>query len=80
MFHRWNDAFDLRVVDAVDGRDPTAPTTALATDDGRLEHPSPDHFLALLYAAGAASADDPVSYPVMGMDLGALSMRALRWG
>jgi 4,5-DOPA dioxygenase extradiol len=76
----WAVRFDRRVAEAVDDRAHAQLTSALATDDGKLAHPTPDHYLPLLYAAGASSADDPVSHPVSGMDLGSLSMRAILWG
>jgi 4,5-DOPA dioxygenase extradiol len=49
------------------------------TDDGRLNHPTPDHWLPLLYAVGAAG-DDDVSWPTKGFDAGSLSMRSVRFG
>jgi 4,5-DOPA dioxygenase extradiol len=45
-----------------------------------MAHPTPDHYLLLLYAAGAAGDSDSVSFPVTGFDLGSLSMRAVRFG
>jgi len=49
----------------------------LTSEDGRRSHPTPDHYLPLLYAAGAASKDDQVSFPIEGFDLGSLSMRSV---
>jgi len=75
----WADDFDLAVARAIDDRDP-ARLVALA--DGpvfRQAHPTPDHYLPLLYAAGAASPSDPVRYPTSGFDAGSLSMRSVRW-
>jgi 4,5-DOPA dioxygenase extradiol len=51
----------------------------LSTAHGGIAHPTPDHWLPLLYAAGAGG-DDDVSYPVVGFDLGSLSMRSVRFG
>jgi 4,5-DOPA dioxygenase extradiol len=50
------------------------------TDAGRQAHPTLDHYLPLLYAAGASDARDPVTFPVTGFDLGSLSMRAVQFG
>ena len=50
------------------------------SEDGRISHPTPDHFFPLLYAFGAAEAADPVSFPVAGFDLGSLSMRSILFG
>lgn len=46
-----------------------------------LAHPSHDHFVPLLVAAGAATIDAPsVSFPIEGFELGSLSRLAVRWG
>jgi len=46
-----------------------------------LAHPSDDHFVPLLVAAGAATIDAPsVSFPIEGFELGSLSRLAVRWG
>lgn len=73
----WAVRFDRDVATALEQRDTAFLTRALESDDGRRAHPSPDHYLPLLYAAGAASDSDRVSYPVTGFDLGSLSMRAV---
>ena len=52
----------------------------LDTDAGRSSHPSPDHYLPVLYAAGAADASDAVRFPIAGFDLGSLSMRSAIYG
>lgn len=75
----WAARFDADVVSALEQRDHQALVRLLDTDHGRLSHPSPDHWLPMLYAAGAAG-DDVVSYPVMGWDAGSLSMRSVRFG
>ena len=50
------------------------------TADGRRAHPTPDHWLPLIYAAGAANENDRVSFPTEGFDLGSLSMRNVIFG
>ena len=50
------------------------------SDVGRTAHPSPDHYLPLLYVVGAARPEDSVTYPVTGFDLGSVSMRSVRFG
>ncbi len=45
------------------------------TDDGRLAHPSPDHWLPLLYVLGASEDRDRVRFPMEGFDAGSISMR-----
>lgn len=76
----WARRVDEQVATALQARDFATLEGLLETPDGRLAHPTPDHYLPLLYAAGASEASDPVSFPVTGFDLGSLSMRCVRWG
>jgi 4,5-DOPA dioxygenase extradiol len=76
----WARAFDEEVARAAAARDLAALARAIGGDDGRRAHPTPDHYLPLLYVAGASRPDDPVSFPVTGFDMGSLSMRAVRFG
>jgi 4,5-DOPA dioxygenase extradiol len=46
----------------------------------RQAHPSDDHFVSLLVAAGAADAGDAASFPITGFELGSLSRCAVRFG
>ncbi len=51
--------------------------------DLKLAHPTDDHFLPLLVAAGAATARgtaDPVTFPIEGFEFGSLSRLAVRFG
>jgi len=48
--------------------------------DAVLSVPTPDHYLPLLYILATRQADDPVSYPVEGVDGGSVSMLAVRVG
>ena len=45
-----------------------------------LAIPTPDHFLPLLYVLATRQQDDPVSFPVEGIDGGSVSMMAVRIG
>ena len=76
----WATAFDAEVTRAVERHDEPALCRALEGEAGRLAHPTPDHYLPLLYAAGAAAPGDAIAFPVTGFDLGSLSMRSVRWG
>jgi len=72
----WAARFDTEVARALDERDPEWLVRALGTDDGRMSHPTPDHYLPLLYAAGAAfESAATVQFPITGFDLASLSMR-----
>jgi len=46
----------------------------------KMSHPSYDHFLPLLYAAGAAEADEPVEFFNEGYQLASIAMRSVIWG
>jgi 4,5-DOPA dioxygenase extradiol len=72
----WARAFDEAVAGALGRHDDEALVAALDTEAGRLSHPTPDHYLPLLYAAGASGSADPVRYPIAGFDMGSLSMRS----
>lgn len=76
----WAARVDAEIAAATARHDTAALAALLGTPAGRLAHPSPDHYLPLLYVAGAAAGDDAVSYPVEGWDLGSLSMRAIGYG
>jgi 4,5-DOPA dioxygenase extradiol len=76
----WAARFDADLARALEARDEAWLVRALATPDGRRAHPTAEHWLPVLYAAGAADARDAVSFPITGFDLGSLSMRAVLFG
>lgn len=77
----WARRFDEAAAAAVAARD-TQGLLALWPDsaDGTRAHPTPDHWLPLLYAHGASSPDEPIQWPIEGFDLGSLSMRSIVYG
>ena len=48
--------------------------------DALLAIPTPDHYLPLLYVLGARRAEDPVTFPIQGVDGGSISMLAVSIG
>jgi 4,5-DOPA dioxygenase extradiol len=48
--------------------------------DAVLAVPTPEHYLPLLYVAGARAAGEPASFPVEGIDGGSVSMLCVRLG
>jgi 4,5-DOPA dioxygenase extradiol len=76
----WARQFDEDTARALEQHDAGALARALDTETGRRSHPSPDHYLPLLYAAGASDARDAVAFPITGYDMGSLSMRAVQLG
>jgi 4,5-DOPA dioxygenase extradiol len=73
----WALKFDGEVERAVRQRDEEFLARALASSDGRMSHPTPDHYLPLLYTFGAAQDGEEVRFPITGFDLSSLSMRAV---
>jgi 4,5-DOPA dioxygenase extradiol len=74
----WAKRFDQTVADVLTQRDTqTLQNLWPNTADGRMAHPSPDHFLPILYAYGASDERDAVTFPLLGFDAGSLSMRTV---
>jgi 4,5-DOPA dioxygenase extradiol len=76
----WASQFDSTIADALERRDSAYLAASLTSELGRTAHPTPEHYLPLLYAFGASSPADAVSYPIQGFDAGSLSMRSVRFG
>ncbi|HEX7421759.1 MAG TPA: 4,5-DOPA dioxygenase extradiol, partial [Thermoanaerobaculia bacterium] len=45
-----------------------------------LSAPTPDHYLPLIYVLGAADAGERMTFPVEGVDGGAVSMLTVKIG
>jgi 4,5-DOPA dioxygenase extradiol len=75
----WAEEFDAAVMRGLDAHDTAALAGLVESPEGRKAHPTPEHFLPLLYTAAAAGGD-PVSYPITGFDLGSISMRTVVFG
>jgi 4,5-DOPA dioxygenase extradiol len=73
----WAERFDADVAKALEQRDRDFLCRAVSSELGRQAHPTIDHYLPLLYVAGAAGRDGAVSFPIEGFDAGSLSMRAV---
>ncbi len=75
----WARRFDADVARAVEQHDGDFLARAVETDIGRKSHPTIDHYLPLVYAAGAADESDAVRFPITGFE-GSLSMRSAVFG
>ena len=75
----WAASFDADAERALSQHDRSFLSRAYEDARGHDAHPTPEHYLPLLYAAGAATDKDRVSFPITGFDAGSLSMRAVRY-
>jgi 4,5-DOPA dioxygenase extradiol len=77
----WALRFDETVKQAtLQGDGPALVDLRERDGDGRLAHPTPDHWLPFIYALGLADRSDRARFPTEGFDLGSLSMRNVLWG
>jgi 4,5-DOPA dioxygenase extradiol len=73
----WAKSFDEDVAHAIEQHDDEWLSRIILSNHGRMSHPSPDHYLPLLYAIGAATDRGTVQFPITGFDMGSLSMRSV---
>jgi 4,5-DOPA dioxygenase extradiol len=49
-------------------------------DDAKLSVPTPEHYLPLLYVLGLRKENEPICFPVQGIDGGSISMLVIQIG
>ena len=77
----WASRFDEAVKQALLQRDiETLLSLWPENADAQRAHPTPDHWLPLIYAAGATDESDHINFPNEGFDLGTISMRNVIFG
>ena len=71
----WAERFEQVVKDCLLRRDHGALIDWEKLDaDAHLAVPTPEHYLPLLYCIATQREDEPVSFPVEGIDMGSISM------
>ena len=81
----WARAFDARVAHCIQSGDLAALQdfqhwSDTGPDMARLAHPSHEHFLPLLYAAGAVHAGESVAFFNTNFQFASIGMRSVVWG
>jgi 4,5-DOPA dioxygenase extradiol len=76
----WAREFDEDVAEALARHDGDRLVRALQEEHGRRAAPTPEHYLPLLYAAGASGRREAVRFPITGFDMSSLSMRSAIFG
>jgi len=76
----WATRFDADVKQYLQAGDERSIVEYARHPDGALAVPTPDHYLPLLYVAGLRRNDDDLGILVDGVDLGSISMTAVRVG
>lgn len=77
----WAVAFDEWVKARLEDQDFQALVDYQSLGDiSRLAHPTPEHFLPMLYALGLAEENEGVEYILEGFQFGSASMRSFRIG
>lgn len=76
----WAEEFDHKVKKALEERDlKTLCQLDPNSESARLSVPSAEHYLPLLYCFAATTAEDQVTFPYEGYEMGSLSMRSVLW-
>lgn len=79
--YTWANAFDGRVAQALqDGDDEALLTIETWGEITQLAQPTHDHYLPLLYAAGAVHGREALRFFNTGFQLAGISMRSMLWG
>ncbi|MBE5254008.1 4,5-DOPA dioxygenase extradiol [Mixta mediterraneensis] len=79
----WANSFNQFVRDNIDVQShaETHPLVNFMQHEGAtLSNPTPEHYLPLLYVLGARQPDEPITIPIDGMELGAISMLSVQVG
>jgi 4,5-DOPA dioxygenase extradiol len=73
----WAEAFDADMTKRIEAGDASGVAAALGSGRiARLAHPSPEHFLPVLFPLGVADEKDKLSFFNASFDMGSISMRS----
>lgn len=79
--HDWAEEFDAWIADALmRGAESALVDYHSAGVSAHRSVPTNDHYLPLLYAAAMRDPDDEVTFPHVGIEMGSMSMRCVRFG
>lgn len=79
--YTWAAAFYTRLIDCLRSGDHASILDYESWEGGKQAAPTPEHFLPLLYILGVVQPDEPVSFPIEGLErAGAFSMLAVQAG
>ncbi len=79
--YTWANAFDSRVAQALQQADWQALMAFQQWGEiTRMAQPTHDHYLPLLYAAGAVHEGEPLRFFNTGFQMAGISMRSVSWG
>jgi len=77
----WAERFDAWAREAIEGRNfGELVKFRQLGKDAALSNPTPEHYLPLLYVAGASGADESLAFPVEGITGGSVSMLTVKIG
>lgn len=83
VIYPWAQAFNQYVCDQLDWQGSLSEHPLvhfMAHEAAALSHPTPEHYLPLLYVLGARRADERITVLANGFDMGALSMLSIQVG
>jgi 4,5-DOPA dioxygenase extradiol len=73
----WAQAFDAEMAKRIEARDAAGVADALgASRVARLAHPSPEHFLPVMFPLGVADEKDELTFFTTSFDMASISMRS----
>ncbi|MHB8204491.1 MAG: 4,5-DOPA-extradiol-dioxygenase [Desulfomonilaceae bacterium] len=77
----WALRFETKVRELlIEGEDAHVIDYQALGPDAMLSAPTPEHYLPLLYVIGLRGKNEPISFPVQGIDGGSVSMLAVQIG